>query len=155
MGDIVLIKNNRVDYGNVIESKAIGNSSKMENFGKKRKKRCGRKWMLLYQLKITVLRYVSLNRSWKSNHKKNDGKIGYSRNSWKKENFFKTIHRLSIIELIKINRAPDSYFFETPWNAILWNRIKINGKTSKLENADTVRNINLRQLKDNCVSWFN
>lgn len=33
----MLIKNNRVDYGNVIESKAIGNSSKMENFGKKEK----------------------------------------------------------------------------------------------------------------------
>lgn len=35
MDDIVLIKNNRVNYGNVIESKVIGNSSKMENFEKK------------------------------------------------------------------------------------------------------------------------
>lgn len=91
-----------------------------------------------------------------SEKKKNDGKIGYSRNCSKKKIFFQTIHRLStsIIELIKINRVP-SYFFETPWNAILWNRMKINGKTSKLENVDTVRNINLRQLKDNRVSWFN
>ena len=54
----------------------------------------------------------------------------------KKKIFFKTDWVRGIIVLIKINRVP-WYFFETPWNAILWNRIKINGKTSKLENVDT------------------
>lgn len=110
---------------------------------------------VIVSIKNNRVTCVSLNGSRKSNQKKkkNDGKIGYSRNCSKKKIFFQTIHRLStsIIELIKINRVP-SYFFETPWNAILWNRMKINGKTSKLENVDTVRNINLRQLKDNRVS---
>lgn len=106
---------------------------------KKKKSHAAESECYCYQLKNNRVTCVSLNRSWKSNHKKKktDGKIGYSRNSSeKKKIFFKTDWVRGIIVLIKINRVP-WYFFETPWNAILWNRIKINGKTSKLENVDT------------------
>lgn len=110
---------------------------------------------VIVSIKNNRVTCVSLNGSRKSNQKKKKTteKLDTLEIVRKKKIFFQTIHRLStsIIELIKINRVP-SYFFETPWNAILWNRMKINGKTSKLENVDTVRNINLRQLKDNRVS---